>query len=158
MKRTTIGSLGLAAVALAIMPLAGHDDARAHCQVPCGIYDDPARITAMIEDHTTIDKAIHQINKLAEKTDVQSKQQLARWVVTKEQHASHIITVMAEYFLAQRVKEVDPDQPGYKQYLDQLVIHHRVIRAAMKTKQVANHDSADALKATIEDLRKLYTK
>ena len=34
----------------------------AHCQVPCGVYGDSARFTQMLEDQTTIAKAIAQIN------------------------------------------------------------------------------------------------
>ena len=47
-------------------------DANAHCQVPCGIYDDHARIHQMLEDVATIAKAVTQIAELAGKTDAQS--------------------------------------------------------------------------------------
>lgn len=29
----------------------------AHCQVPCGIYDDHARVAAMLEDAATVEKS-----------------------------------------------------------------------------------------------------
>ena len=31
----------------------------AHCQVPCGIYDDHARVEAMAEDAATVIKAVN---------------------------------------------------------------------------------------------------
>ena len=37
----------------------------AHCQVPCGIYDDALRIVQIKEDVTTIWKAMKQINDLS---------------------------------------------------------------------------------------------
>ena len=38
---------------------------RSHCQVPCGIFDDPARVDALKEDAATVRKAMVQINELA---------------------------------------------------------------------------------------------
>ena len=38
---------------------------RSHCQVPCGIFDDPARVEALKEDAATVRKAMVQINELA---------------------------------------------------------------------------------------------
>ena len=66
----------------------------AHCQVPCGIYDDAARVARMYEDAATIEKAMVKMQELAGATDVQSANQFARWVATKEDHASNIITTV----------------------------------------------------------------
>jgi len=80
----------------------------AHCQIPCGIYDDSARIEGMHEDATTIEKAIKNIDELAGKGDAQSANELTRWIMIKEDHASDIITTVAEYFLTQKVKPMAP--------------------------------------------------
>ena len=56
----------------------------AHCEVPCGIYDDDARFAAMKEDQATIAKAIAGIHEMASEPDVNDINQLARWVSTKE--------------------------------------------------------------------------
>ena len=62
-----------------------------HCQVPCGIYDDAARIVTIHEDIKTIRKSIKKINELSYgETSSQSMNQLVRWVNTKEEHAQHI--------------------------------------------------------------------
>ena len=50
----------------------------AKCQVPCGIYDDHARVKRMLEDAATIEKAIVKLSELADKQDVQSTQQVVR--------------------------------------------------------------------------------
>ena len=125
-------------------------NAWAHCQVPCGIYDDHARVQAMLEDAATVDKAAMMINELAGKTDPQSVNQAVRWVMNKEQHAQNVIATISDYFLTQRVK---PDQPDYA---ERLAKHHAVIVAAMKAKQNADTKYAEALKARIEALAPYY--
>lgn len=158
MKRSTLTGLSVvfvvAATAAAGLFLANR--AQAHCQVPCGIYDDAARITQLHEDAITINKAIVNINQLADKTDAQSANQLTRWVHTKEQHAAHIITTVSEYFLTQKVKPVAANANGYEDYLHKLVSHHAVMVAAMKAKQQADPAAATALVDAINQLAPHY--
>jgi len=130
--------------------------ATAHCQVPCGIYDDAARVARMYEDAATIEKAMLQMQDLAGKTDAQSGNQFVRWVETKEEHASNIITIVAEYFLTQKVKPVDPLDPGYQDYLAELGDHHRVMVAAMKCKQNTDPGYVEKLRGAIEQLSTHY--
>jgi nickel superoxide dismutase len=123
---------------------------QAHCQIPCGIYDDFARVQSMREDAATVEKSIRLIMELAGKTDAQSQNQLVRWVMNKEVHAQKIITSISDYFLTQRVK---PDQQEYAQRLKK---HHFVILAAMKAKQNADIKFAKRLKESIEALADYY--
>ena len=134
----------------------GARPAYSHCQVPCGIYDDPARIAQLHEDAATIEKAIQQITELAGKGDAQSANQLARWVMTKEQHATSIMTVVAEYFLAQRVKPVAAGAEGHAAYLQQLADHHGVMVAAMKAKQNADLKFVEELRVALAKLAAYY--
>lgn len=143
--------LALAIVAAASVLFAA-GSANAHCQVPCGIYDDGGRIAQLKEDATTIAKAMAQINALAGKSDAQSHNQMARWVATKEAHASHIIEVLAEYFLAQRVKPGDDRDT----YLAKLAEHHAVIVAAMKTKQTVDESAVGTLNDAIDQIAEYY--
>ncbi len=121
-----------------------------HCQVPCGIYDDAARVNGMLEDATTVVKATKLIAELAGKIDAQSQNQMVRWVVNKEQHAQKIIATISDYFLTQRVK------PGQEDYMERLAKHHAVIIAAMKAKQNADLKYAQALQDSIKALRSYY--
>ena len=149
---TAVGAGAVASMFLtAIRPLAV-----AHCQVPCGIYDDYARITAMLEDTTTIAKALDQINELAGNQDAQSFNQATRWVMTKEEHAERIQTTIAQYYLAQRVKTAQPGTDAYDAYLQKLAEHHAVIVAAMKAKQTADPSAANALRKAIEVISVYY--
>ena len=129
-----------------LLPLQGHT----HCQIPCGIYDDAARIQSMLEDTATVEMACKSITNLAGKTDTQSQNQMVRWVVNKEKHAQKIISTINEYFLTQRVK------PSQKDYAERLAKHHAVIIAGMKTKQNAAVKYAIILKESIEALRSYY--
>lgn len=137
-------------VAACLISLAVPRQLLAHCQVPCGIYDDNARVMGMLEDVTTIKKAIKLLGDLNDKGDVQSKQQFARWVMTKEQHAQKIISTIADYFLTQRVKAKQAD------YVQRLKDHHAVIVLSMKAKQNASMDVAKNLEAAVKVLLKYY--
>ncbi len=122
----------------------------AHCQVPCGIYDDHARIEQMLEDSKTVLKASKQIVKLSGKTDAQSQNQLVRWVMNKEKHAQNVIFIISDYFLTQRVKT------NQKDYEERLKKHHAVIIWAMKAKQSADEKAALALRKSIEAIASYY--
>ena len=122
----------------------------AHCQVPCGVYGDQRRFETMLEDTMTIAKAIDQINELSTKSDGLSNNQLARWVMTKEDHASNTQKIIAEYFMKQRIKADSKD------YMTKLSSAHAVMVAAMKCKQTVDPASAKALNASILKFYEAY--
>jgi nickel superoxide dismutase len=135
---------------LALLTCLSGISAFGHCQVPCGIYADQHRFEQMLEDQATIEKAGKLIAELSGKKDALSHNQLSRWVATKEAHATNIQKVIAEYFMAQRIKATA------KNYEAQLVSAHSVIVAAMKCKQNVDGDSAANLKKAIMALHKAY--
>ncbi len=140
-----------------VVVLASADDANAHCQVPCGIYDDHARIHGMLEDTTTIAKAVDKIQGLAGKTDAQSLNQATRWINTKEEHASNIIDVVSKYFLTQKIKPANAkDAAAHRAYLDKLAAHHKVMRLAMKAKQTVDPAVAKDLRTAITALERYW--
>jgi len=156
MRRSVLLTAVVAGAVASMFLTAIRPAAIAHCQVPCGIYDDHARITAMLEDTTTIAKAMDQINELAGKQDAQSFNQATRWVITKEEHAESIQTTIAQYYLAQRVKAAEPGTEAYDAYLQKLAEHHAVIVAAMKAKQTVDPKAAVALRKAIEAISAYY--
>ena len=121
-----------------------------HCQIPCGIFDDHARVEAMLEDVVTARKAVKEMGALAGKNDPQSMNQFVRWVINKEEHAQKIISTVSDYFLAQRVKSSQED------YAERLQKHHAVIVAAMKVKQNTDSKHLDALEDSIRQLVAYY--
>merc|ERR1712022_80702 len=112
-----------------------------HCQVPCGIFDDPATVAEAKQAAATIRKAMVQIVELGEAPSALNFNQMTRWVNTKEEHASKIITLVSEYCLCQRVKPPsDPKSPfpDEASYTEALKAHHVVMTAAMKAKQTVD--------------------
>ena len=120
-----------------------------HCQVPCGIYGDKMRIDMLMEDCATIEKAMTSLQAM-DAEESPSKNQMVRWVVTKEQHAQDIQDMVAAYWLAQRVK-APKDASGTDKYHAQLLNMHRITVAAMKCKQTTDKSHVEALrKAALE--------
>ena len=130
-----------------------------HCQVPCGIFDDPAIVAELQQAAATIRKSVMQATELhgaAVSNDLLAMNQMVRWITVKEEHASKIITTVAEYCLCQRVKvEAFATE---KDYTDALKSHHSVMQAAMKVKQQVSVESCDALDHALADMAKIYTK
>ena len=137
-------------VLLAVTFVAYSPVAYTHCQIPCGIYDDHARVKSMLEDAATTRKSVKLIAELSGKTDAQSNNQIIRWVMNKEQHAQNIISTISDYFLTQRVKSKQED------YVERLKKHHAVIVAAMKVKQNADMKNVDVLEQSIKELLPYY--
>jgi len=128
-----------------------------HCQVPCGIFDDPAMVAEVKEACATIRKAMVQINELhAAGGSAQNFNQMTRWVMTKEEHCGKIIKIMSEYALCQRVKPEVFSKP--EDYVDALKAHHAVMQSAMKAKQTVDAAGADALEHAVGDMSKMYLK
>ena len=140
----------LTAIAVAGFSFVMSPQVQAHCQIPCGIYDDHARVLSMLEDAATVEKSAKLIAELAGKSDAQSQNQLVRWVMNKEKHAQNIIDTISDYFLTQRVKS------SQKDYTERLVKHHTVIVAAMKAKQNADKKYEEELQKSIEALAPYY--
>jgi nickel superoxide dismutase len=134
----------------ALLAISYSQTAWSHCQVPCGVYGDQRRFEEMLEDATTIAKGIAQINELSSKSDALSKNQLVRWVNTKESHASNTQKIIAEYFMTQRLKA---DADGY---VKKLTSAHAVMVAAMKCKQTTDAASAAALRKAILGFYEAY--
>jgi nickel superoxide dismutase len=128
----------------------------AHCQMPCGIYDDHLRIQMIGEDAATIEKGMHAMDSLSTQA-AKNYNQIVRWVVTKEEHADKIQEIVSQYFLAQRIKAVDPaDAAGYKKYIRQLELLHGMLVSAMKCKQTTDPGNVKTLRSQLTEFEKLY--
>jgi len=123
---------------------------KAHCQIPCGIYNDYNRIQTILEDATTISKSMTMIQALAKQNDVNAKHNTTRWIINKENHAQNIIDIIGNYFLTQRVKE------SQKDYIERLKKHHKIIVLAMKTKQNYELEHAQKLEKAIQAIESYY--
>ncbi len=127
----------------------------AHCQIPCGIYDDALRTVMILEDMETIDKSIAAIQKLsAEKTI--NYNQLVRWIENKDMHAQKIQTVVTDYFMMQRIVPVKEGTQGYATYLMQITLLHQMLVDAMKVKQNPDPAITARMRETWKAFQKVY--
>jgi len=141
----------LAAVLAAAVPAA-----QAHCEVPCGIYDDEMRVKMIQEHITTIEKAMKQIAALSAETPA-NYNQIVRWTVNKEKHAEELQEIVQQYFMTQRIKPAHGDDGKPAQsYLDQLTVLHMMLVHAMKAKQTTDLDQVETLRALTDKFGKLY--
>lgn len=126
----------------------------AHCQVPCGIYDDNNVIGSMDTDVTTIEKAALQIVELSKDPEANA-QQIVRWTTNKESHAQALQEKVLNYFLAQRLKlpETDADKEAYSK---KLALCHEIIVTAMKCKQSTDAANPAKLKELMVSFREMF--
>lgn len=127
----------------------------AHCEIPCGIYDDPMRIRMINEHIDTIARSIHEIEhlKAAKNPDLH---RLTRWTVNKENHATELQHIVAQYFMTQRVVPAEPGSKGYDRYVAQLTLLHKIQVEAMKSKQSLDPGTVDRLRQFTAVFEKLY--
>ena len=123
--------------------------ARAHCEIPCGIYGDEARFATLEEHCQTIEKSMTQILAL-KGTSAKDLHTLARWTANKEEHANKIQHIVSQYFMTQRIK------PGQDQYEEKISTLHQMLLAAMKCKQTVDTENVAKLRALTAEFRTLY--
>ncbi len=130
-----------------LLLMAGY--AGAHCEIPCGIYDDEMRIQLVFEHITTIEKSMNQIIEL-EKKDHQHSNQLIRWVMNKEEHADKLQEIVSQYFMTQRIK------PSADKYAEKLAVLHQMLISAMQCKQSTDLDHIAKLRELNTNFKALY--
>ncbi len=129
----------------ALLFIAGN--AFAHCEIPCGIYDDEVRM-GLIEEHAaTIEKSMNQIIELEKGGNAN---QLVRWVTNKEAHANELQHIVTQYFMTQRINFDTPD------YDKKLAALHEMLVYAMKCKQTTDVTNVALLRQAAEKFHKLY--
>jgi nickel superoxide dismutase len=144
-------------IKLFIIPLLLMSFVSAHCQLPCGIYDDVMRVVNIEEDIATIQKSINSIQELGDsEKSIQNQNQLVRWVNNKESHAQKIQDVISEYFLAQRIKPKSSTEKEYDKYVQLSISCQKIIFYAMKCKQNVDTQYVEKLSAELESLVVVY--
>ena len=131
-------------------------EARAHCEIPCGIYGDDLRFAMLDEDITTIEKSMKLIVELSADPAANANQ-ITRWVINKEHHADHIREIVTQYFMTQRIKLPDPsDDMAVEAYKEQLAMLHKMLVYAMKSKQSTDQANTRVLHDTVHEFKEAY--
>ena len=123
----------------------------AHCEIPCGIYDDEMRIKIINEHIVTVEKSMKRIIEL-EKDEHHNSNQLVRWIMNKERHADEIQEIVTQYFMTQRIKLYT------KNYEKKLRLLHQMLIYSMKCKQTTDLANVSKLKELVNDFKALYFK
>lgn len=124
-------------------------EAKAHCDVPCGIYDP---ISAQI-DALTVVRMIDLMDGLTsgdEKTRKDFHNSMSRYVAVKEQHAEkakHEIRVIWGDFIKDAHIETYPQLPG---------LVHKIMQLGSKCRQTADRDHGLALVAAINEFAEIF--
>lgn len=122
----------------------------AHCEIPCGIYDDEMRVKMISEHIQTIEKSMNQINELEKVGLAHHSNQLVRWIMNKEDHADKLQEIVTQYFMTQRIKF---DSKDYDRKLN--ILHHMLVYA-MKCKQTTDLENVEALKKLVDEFKGVY--
>ena len=143
--RTIITSLAVGFLFLAVTAA----NVAAHCEIPCGIYDDKLRASLIYEHTVTIEKSINKIAEISKQNPV-NYNQLIRWVSNKEEHATIIQHLISQYFMTQRIR------PDTEMYLDKISVLHKMLQAAMKCKQSTDLANIQTLRSLLKKFEILY--
>ncbi len=132
------------------------NSAKAHCEIPCGIYGDSIRIKLFYEHISTIEKSINKIKALSE-NGTKNSHDIIRWVINKEEHAKKIQEIASQYFMHQRIKPANKsDKKAYQRYIKQLTLMHKIQIYAMKSKQSTNLDNIKKLRELVHSFEHVY--
>jgi len=132
-----------------LLIILGASNIAAHCEIPCGIYDDELRAKLLYEHTVTIEKSIQKITSLSKENPV-NYNQIVRWVSNKEDHASQFQNIVAQYFMTQRIK------PDAKQYSEKIELLHKMLLASMKCKQTTDLAHVNTLRSLLTKFEILY--
>lgn len=128
----------------------------AHCEIPCGIYEDTIRIELIKEHITTIEKSMKMIIELSQE-ETPNYNQIVRWVNNKEDHANKLQDIVSQYFLHQRIKPAEPEQKEmYNKYIKHLTLLHELLVYSMKAKQSTDLLYIEKLNLTINAFEEAY--
>lgn len=126
--------------------MVGIERARAHCDVPCGIYDP---ITAQIAALTVV-RMIDLMNDLGNQQDLASSNSLARYVAVKEEHAEkakhEIRVIWGDYIKPNHVEE-HPELHG---------LAHKIMQLGSKCRQSVDRDTAVQLVEAINQFAEIF--
>jgi nickel superoxide dismutase len=131
--------------------------AYSHCQVPCGIYNDPMRFDMLAEHITTIEKSMKLITELSGQ-DKPNMNQIVRWVQNKDVHADEMSHIITYYFMAQRIKLPEKDNvKAHNDYVKKLTLLHEMLVYTMKAKQTTDLENVARLRSLLHDFQHAYS-
>jgi nickel superoxide dismutase len=127
----------------------GFEEAKAHCDVPCGIYDP---IVAQINALTVV-RMMDLMAALAEGQEVGKKaynNSMSRYIAVKEEHAEkakHEIRVIYGDFINDAHIEAHPELPA---------LFHKIMKLGGKARQTADRENGVAFVEAINQFAEIF--
>jgi nickel superoxide dismutase len=127
----------------------GTEEAKAHCDVPCGIYDP---IVAQISALTVVRMMdlMAALEEGEEKAKMDYHNSMARYIAVKEQHAEHakheIRVIWGDFIKAQHV-EAHPEIPA---------LVHKIMQLGSKSRQTADREAGVAFVDAINQFAEIF--
>jgi nickel superoxide dismutase len=127
----------------------GFEEAKAHCDVPCGIYDP---IVAQINALTVV-RMMDLMAALDEGAEVSKKaynNSMSRYIAVKEEHAEtakHEIRVIFGDFINDAHIEAHPELPA---------LFHKIMKLGGKARQTADRENGVAFVEAINQFAEIF--
>lgn len=127
----------------------GFERAKAHCDIPCGIYDP---ITAQIAALTVV-RMIDLMNDLVKshsEQDLAFQNSMSRYITVKEEHAEkvkHEIRVIWGDYIKPDHVEKHPELHG---------LVHKIMQLGSKSRQTADRETAVQLVETVNQFAEIF--
>ena len=126
----------------------GFERAKAHCDIPCGIYDPiTAQITAL-----TVVRMVDLMDSLANTGDKAYANSMSRYVAVKEEHAEkakHEIRVIWGDFI--KPEHVD-------QYPELNALVHKIMKLGSKSRQTVDRTAGEELLEAVNQFAEIFWK
>ena len=121
-------------------------EARAHCDIPCGIYDPhQAQVAAL-----TVIRMIDLMSELKDAASLEGHNSVARYVLVKEEHAElvkrEVRVIWGDYFKQEHIDKY-PELPG---------LVHKIMQQGSKSRQTANREQAVELLKLVNRFAEIY--
>ena len=125
------------------------DEASAHCDIPCGIYDPiVAQISAL-----TVVRMLDLMGEFEAKTPDRNKEymnSMARYIAVKEEHAerakSEIRVIWGDYLKAQHLEK----------YPNAHALVHKIMQLGSKVRQTVDREQATQLVEAINEFAQMF--
>jgi nickel superoxide dismutase len=125
------------------------EEAQAHCDIPCGIYDPHAALIGAL----TVIRMIDLMNELKAshpEQDLEYQNSMARYIAVKEEHAEltkrEIRVIYGDYFKKEMIDK-------YPQLPD---LVHRILQAGSKSRQTVSRENAIQLLELVNQFAEIF--
>jgi len=127
----------------------GFEQAEAHCDIPCGIYDPHAAQISVLTVIRMID-LMADLEAAHKEKDLEYFNSLARYIAVKEEHAElckrEIRVMWGDYFKAEHVEK----------FPELHTLTHKIMQLASKCRQTTNRATALELLAAVNRFAEIF--